>query len=478
MIACIHSLESSLNFNTHLHNGDPLSARTTRVPAGRPSFGSPPYKWKESAIDALEYNGTANWTDWSVAGICYRFERYNGWGYRKFRSPVKSPYLWSFSNHYTKGKYVADGKWDSNAVSQQCGACILMKRMEQRGLISLDDDDDDGVTQRSPVTWVELYRQEEDNKVFPVVAAWAGSEIVEVVHFKDRQSEDLANFLGKYPTAKTFHVASSTKTIPSPKAIPTASNVPVLTRILRWGDTGSDVEVLQKVLNRLGFNAGAVDGDFGDDTESAVKAFQLRKGLFVDGEVGVNTWTALSGDFSTGTSPVSPIIPGNDIHLKLADFASVEAAKNLRWNGASSEAEKYLKPFRPIMQQLGHIGTAPVLYDWDAAFVAYCCREVGIDIPDKPNGFWASMALVESWVYWAEQKGYWYDRNSTKPKKGDIVTFDWPGVRSKFNHIGIVRGYNPGSSMFSTSEAGVFGNRRSGNKERYLSNISGIIRIR
>jgi lysozyme family protein len=51
---------------------------------------------------------------------------------------VKSPYLWSFSNHYTKGKYVADGHFDSNAVSQQCGGMVLLKRMEQRGLISFD----------------------------------------------------------------------------------------------------------------------------------------------------------------------------------------------------------------------------------------------------------------------------------------------------------------------------------------------------
>ena len=35
-IACVHMLESSFNFTTHLHNGDPLSSRTFRVPAGRP----------------------------------------------------------------------------------------------------------------------------------------------------------------------------------------------------------------------------------------------------------------------------------------------------------------------------------------------------------------------------------------------------------------------------------------------------------
>ncbi len=35
-IAAIHNMESSQNFSKHLHNGDPLNARTRHVPAGRP----------------------------------------------------------------------------------------------------------------------------------------------------------------------------------------------------------------------------------------------------------------------------------------------------------------------------------------------------------------------------------------------------------------------------------------------------------
>jgi lysozyme family protein len=462
-IAAIHSLESSLNFNTHLHNGDPLTAKTVHVPAGRPP-GNPPFTWTESAIDALEYNGTANWNDWGVAGTCYSFEKYNGWGYRIHHPEVKSPYLWSFSNHYTKGKYVADGHFDPNAVSQQCGGMVLLKRMEQRGLISFD-----GTTpNQSPVTWLELYRKEENGAISSVVAGWAGSELIEAIELKDRSTEDLADFLRKYPTAKTFHIASSSKPVPAPtlgSIIAIVSDLPTLTRILRWGDKGDDVKALQRALNRLGFNAGAEDGDFGDQTEAAVKAYQLRKGLQVDGEVGAITWKALGGEFSDGGG-----------HQDLGDFASAEAAKGLRWNGASSEAEKYLEPLRPIMQQLGHIGTAPVFYDWCAAFVTYCCRQVGIAIPDKPEGFWASMALVASWEYWAKQQGYWHPAGTTKPKRGDIVTFDWGGVDGRFNHIGIVRGYTPGSSVFNTAEGNV-GNRTA-HKSRSLSLISGIVRIR
>ena len=39
-VGAIHMLESGFTFTRHLHNGDPLSARTVRVPAGRPERGS------------------------------------------------------------------------------------------------------------------------------------------------------------------------------------------------------------------------------------------------------------------------------------------------------------------------------------------------------------------------------------------------------------------------------------------------------
>jgi len=63
-------------------------------------------------------------------------ESYNGWGYRLYHPNVKSPYLWSYSNQYEKGKYVADATWDKDAVSAQCGGAVLLKRMEERGIIS------------------------------------------------------------------------------------------------------------------------------------------------------------------------------------------------------------------------------------------------------------------------------------------------------------------------------------------------------
>jgi lysozyme family protein len=133
-IAVCHALEASFNFRAHLHNGDfPLSARTRQVPAGRPTKWLPPSDWESSARDALRLLGFTGQSDWSLERTLYRIEAYNGFGYRTYG--VASPYLWSFSNHYARGKYVADGKWSATAKSQQCGAAVMLKALTDAGEI-------------------------------------------------------------------------------------------------------------------------------------------------------------------------------------------------------------------------------------------------------------------------------------------------------------------------------------------------------
>ena len=128
-IAVIHNMEASQSFSQHLHNGDSLKARTVHVPAGRPKIGQAPFSWEESAVDALAMRGLGADCDWSLSALLYQLESYNGWGYRLYHQHVLSPYLWSFSNHYHSGKYVADGTWSDTAVSGQSGAAVLLRRM-------------------------------------------------------------------------------------------------------------------------------------------------------------------------------------------------------------------------------------------------------------------------------------------------------------------------------------------------------------
>lgn len=137
VIAAIHSLEGSLSFKTHLHNGDPLTAKTVHVPKGRPVAGSPPFTWEESATDALKFDNLTGVKNWNLATILFKLEGFNGFGYRTKHPEVLTPYLWSFSNHYLKGKFVADGKFDPNFVSKQSGAAAIFKQMAAANLITI-----------------------------------------------------------------------------------------------------------------------------------------------------------------------------------------------------------------------------------------------------------------------------------------------------------------------------------------------------
>ena len=133
LIGVIHSLECGLSFRKHLHNGDSLARKTVRVPRGWPKRGNAPFTWKESAIDALKRHKLHLLDDWSIERCCYELERYNGWGYRRYHSSTLSPYLWSGTTHYLRGKYVSDGKWSSRAVSKQSGAMPLLIRAYKQG---------------------------------------------------------------------------------------------------------------------------------------------------------------------------------------------------------------------------------------------------------------------------------------------------------------------------------------------------------
>src|SRR5262249_36564956 len=67
---------------------------------------------------------------------------------------------------------------------------------------------------------------------------------------------------------------------------------------VQHGDRGELVSTMQSKLGDKGYGPQGVDGDFGDHTLAAVKAFQTDKGLQVDGVCGNQTWGALQGDFS------------------------------------------------------------------------------------------------------------------------------------------------------------------------------------
>jgi N-acetyl-anhydromuramyl-L-alanine amidase AmpD len=75
-----------------------------------------------------------------------------------------------------------------------------------------------------------------------------------------------------------------------------------LTPTLRPGDNGPAVARMQQLLMDAGEKLPlyGADGDFGDETENAVRSFQESQNLTVDGIVGPNTWEALEASAVKG----------------------------------------------------------------------------------------------------------------------------------------------------------------------------------
>jgi lysozyme family protein len=132
LIGIIHSLECGYDFNKHLHNGDSLARPTQHVPSGRPAGWQAAMPWEDSAVDALQFEKLDKVPDWSLPRVLFVLESFNGFGYRG--KGIRSPYLWSFSNLYTKGKYVADHQYHAEEVSDQVGSALILKVLEERHL--------------------------------------------------------------------------------------------------------------------------------------------------------------------------------------------------------------------------------------------------------------------------------------------------------------------------------------------------------
>ncbi len=74
-----------------------------------------------------------------------------------------------------------------------------------------------------------------------------------------------------------------------------ANTINVFLPTLRKGDSGNSVKILQAFLIAYEYSTGTsgIDGEFGSDTESAVRQFQKNSKIEVDGIVGKDTWSEL-----------------------------------------------------------------------------------------------------------------------------------------------------------------------------------------
>lgn len=120
-----------------------------------------------------------------------------------------------------------------------------------------------------------------------------------------------------------------------------------MSELLAIGSRGLAVRNLQAALKLAGFVV-TVDGDFGEQTERAVAAFQRRAGLVDDGVAGPKTLAALAG------RDTSKLLKRQDLQ-QAADRLGVPLASVMAVNQVESRGEGFASNGRPVILFERHV---------------------------------------------------------------------------------------------------------------------------
>lgn len=165
---------------------------------------------------------------------------------------------------------------------------------------------------------------------------------------------------------------------------------------LVFGMSGDDVRNMQTRLKNLGYMRN-VTGYFGSETESAVKAFQKRNGLSVDGTVGRQTMAKLTS---------------SDAKKAAAGSSGGTGSSS---STSSSAADGRIENFLSIAQsKLGcpYVWGAKGSNSFDCSgFVYYCLNRAGVN-----QGYMTSEA-------WSQSTKYRKITRTSDLKRGDILVF-------------------------------------------------------
>ena len=120
-----------------------------------------------------------------------------------------------------------------------------------------------------------------------------------------------------------------------------------MTTTLRHGDRSQAVLILQKNLNRQGANL-MPDGHYGEATEAAVRAYQLKVGLVADGVAGTKTQASLAG------GDCAQLLRNHDL-VNAAERLGVPLAAIYAVNEVESKGKGFLDNGKPVILFERHI---------------------------------------------------------------------------------------------------------------------------
>ncbi len=190
---------------------------------------------------------------------------------------------------------------------------------------------------------------------------------------------------------------------------------------LRLGSHGQDVVKLQILLN--GHLNPAIrimnDGHFGRLTRAAVEAFQKKKGLPIDGVVGVNTWNALTLGGAKLAHKID--LTPSTIGAPWCDIAAAEiGVKALAGPGLH---EKRIIEYHKTTTYAATTDEVA----WCSAFVNWVMIQAGIEGTNS--------AAAKSWIKWGLKVN--------APAKGDIIVVQ--SKKTSGYHVGFYLDHNHAS---------------------------------
>jgi N-acetylmuramoyl-L-alanine amidase len=161
----------------------------------------------------------------------------------------------------------------------------------------------------------------------------------------------------------------------------------------------------------------------------------------------------------------------------LAALADREARRELVLS--DPQAEQYVQAFKSAL-------TGWRTMAWCAAFVHWCCNQLGaslpVFVPNLPDGLPGvpepTFAYNIAWKAWAQKNGWFHRRDGFTPAAGDLVAFDWESD-GRNDHIAVVLGLDQGDLM--TAEGNTRNSKgvrnSSARRRRKMSVVDGFIRL-
>jgi hypothetical protein len=217
---------------------------------------------------------------------------------------------------------------------------------------------------------------------------------------------------------------------------------------IKKGDKGPEVSELQRLLVERGYPID-IDGDFGQQTYRAVRAFQSQnldqhgQPLVIDGKVGALTWwslihpkTVIETPSAVDYATMPPLEAGGSALGRAALTCAIDELKA----GAGEEGGNNRGPW--VKKYLTPAGL-PEGNAWCASFVSWCYLQAsGGDKNEMPFDYCpGARALLQE----LKNKGMGYRPNKGyQPQPGDIVVWWREKLEGWMGHVGLVHQLNNG----------------------------------